>query len=178
MNDTVISHGGPMRGVRKGFLSLRTKLVLFISLIIIGVCSGLSWYFIHQQADTMTQSLLETGTILVKNLAHNSRYAAIIEDRVVLEEYIAGVLEGEEVVYAVITAANGSVLASATKGRLSARSITRVSKNSLYPSRTLTDRLFHSAALDPMIEPFVEEGGAEIIYDFGMPILRRPTPQS
>ncbi|MEP6888044.1 MAG: ATP-binding protein [Nitrospirales bacterium] len=179
MDNTVISHGGPMRGVRKGFLSLRTKLVLFISLIIISACSGLSWYFILQQAETMTRSLLETGTILVKNLAHNSRYAAIIEDRVVLEEYIAGVLEGEEVVYAVITAANGSVLASATKGRLSARnSITRVSKNSLYPSRTLTDRLLHSAALDPMIESFAEEGGAETIYDVGMPILRRPTPQS
>src|SRR5687768_15520830 len=97
MDDTpMITHDGPDRGLRRGFFSLRTKLVLFISLIIIAVCSGLSWYFIHQQAETMTRALLETGTILVKNLAHNSRYAAIIEDRVVLEEYIAGVLEGEE----------------------------------------------------------------------------------
>lgn len=180
MDDTrMITHEGPGSQWRRGFSSLRTKLVLFISLIIIGVCSGLSWYFIHLQAETMTRALTETGTILVKNLAHNSRYAAIIEDRVVLEEYIAGVLESEEVVYAVITAANGSVLASATKGRLSGRNgITRVSEDSLYPSRTLTERLFDSATPAPVITPFVEESRAETIYDFGMPILRRPSPQS
>ena len=180
MDDTrMITHEGPGSQWRRGFLSLRTKLVLFISLIIIGVCSGLSWYFIHLQAETMTRTLTETGTILVKNLAHNSRYAAIIEDRVVLEEYIAGVLESEEVVYAVITAANGSVLASATKGRLSGRNgITRVSEDSLYPSRALTERLFDSTTPAPAMTPFVEESRAETIYDFGMPILRRPSPQS
>ena len=180
MDDTrMITHEGPGSQWRRGFLSLRTKLVLFISLIIIGVCSGLSWYFIHLQAETMTRALTETGTILVKNLAHNSRYAAIIEDRVVLEEYIAGVLESEEVVYAVITAANGSVLASATKGRLSGRNgITRVSEDSLYPSRALTERLFDSTTPAPAMTPFVEESRAETIYDFGMPILRRPSPQS
>ena len=58
MDDTrMITHEGPGSQWRRGFLSLRTKLVLFISLIIIGVCSGLSWYFIHLQAETMTTSL-------------------------------------------------------------------------------------------------------------------------
>ena len=182
MDDTpMITHDGPDRGLRRGFFSLRTKLVLFISLIIIAVCSGLSWYFIHQQAETMTKALLETGTILVKNLAHNSRYAAIIEDRVVLEEYIAGVLEGEEVVYAVITAANGSVLAGATKGRLSARNgMARLSEDALYPNRTVMQQLLDSPAPDVTITPFVVDGGAraETVYDFAMPILRRPASQS
>lgn len=182
MDDTgMTAHNGPNLRPLTGFLSLRTKLVLFISLIIIAVCSGLSWYFIHQQAETMSRALLETGTILVRNLAHNSRYAAIIEDRVVLEEYIAGVLESEEVVYAVITAANGSVLASATKGQLSARNGTaRISENALYPNRTLTQMLFDSPALDLIITPFAVDGGtwAETVYDFALPILRRQAPQS
>ena len=182
MDDTpMITHDERGPGRRRGFFSLRTKLVLFISLIIIAVCSGLSWYFIHQQAETMTNALVETGTILVKNLAHNSRYAAIIEDRVVLEEYIAGVLEGEEVVYAVITAADGSVLASATKGRLSARNgMARSSDDPLYPIRTLTQTVFETAALETMMTPFVVDGGAraETVYDFALPILRRPAPQS
>ena len=104
-----------------GFVSLRTKLVLFISLIIIAACCGLSWYFIQQQAETMTKTLIETGTILTKNLAHNSRYAAITEDRLELEQYIAGVMEGEEVVYVVMTGANGTVLARSTKGRVTDR---------------------------------------------------------
>jgi signal transduction histidine kinase len=178
MDDTrMITHDGPDRAVRRGFFSLRTKLVLFISLIIIAVCSGLSWYFIQQQAETMSTALRETGTMLVKNLAHNSRYAAIIEDRIVLEEYIAGVMEGEEVVYAVITAANGSVLASATKGQLSARNgIARTSEKALYPNRTLTQ----APSRDLIITPFTANAGVhpETVYDFAMPILRRAAPQS
>src|SRR5688500_5389009 len=178
MDDTrMITHDGPDRAVRRGFFSLRTKLVLFISLIIITVCSGLSWYFIQQQAETMSTALHETGTMLVKNLAHNSRYAAIIEDRIVLEEYIAGVMEGEEVVYAVITAANGSVLASATKGQLSARNgIARTSEKALYPNRTLTQ----APSRDLIITPFTANAGVhpETVYDFAMPILRRAAPQS
>ncbi|MDQ6733632.1 MAG: cell wall metabolism sensor histidine kinase WalK, partial [Nitrospirota bacterium] len=142
--------------------------------------SGLSWYFIHQQAETMTRALIETGMILVKNLAHNSRYAAIIEDRIVLEEYIAGVLEGEAVVYAVISAADGSVLTQATKGRLSERKgIARSPKEPLYPSPTLTQMLFDSTSRDLMITPFTVESGerAETVYDVAMPILRRPSSQ-
>jgi two-component system, sensor histidine kinase and response regulator len=181
MDDTgMTAHSGTTLRPLTGFFSLRTKLVLFISLIIIAVCSGLSWYFIHQQAETMTRALLETGTILVKNLAHNSRYAAIIEDRVVLEEYIAGVLEGEAVVYAVISAADGSVLAQATKGRLSERNgVARSQNEALYPNRTLTQTLFDSTSLDLMITPFTVDGGgrAETIYDVAMPILRRPSSQ-
>ena len=181
MDDTgMTAHNGLNVRPMTGFFSLRTKLVLFISLIIIAVCSGLSWYFIHQQAETMTRALIETGMILVKNLAHNSRYAAIIEDRIVLDEYIAGVLEGEAVVYAVISAADGSVLSRATKGRLSERKgIARSPKEPLYPSHTLTQMLFDSTSRDPMITPFTVDGGerAETVYDVAMPILRRPSSE-
>ena len=174
------AHNGLSVRPLTGFFSLRTKLVLFISLIIIAVCSGLSWYFIHQQAETMTRALLDTGMILVKNLAHNSRYATIIEDRVALEEYIAGVLEGEAVVYAVISAPDGSVLAQATKGRLSERTgVARSQSEALYPGHTLTQRLFDSTSLDLMIAPFTVHGGGrgETIYDVAMPILKRPSSQ-
>ena len=181
MDDTgMTAHTGPALRPLTGFFSLRTKLVLFISLIVIAVCSGLSWYFIHQQAETMTRALLETGTILVKNLAHNSRYAAIIEDRVVLEEYIAGVLEGEAVVYAVISAPDGSVLAQATKGRLSERTgVARSANDALYPSRTLAQTLFDSTSPELVITPFTVHGGGrtETIYDVAVPIIRRPSSQ-
>ena len=78
------------------FISLRTKFIVFISLVIVAVCSGLSWYFIRQQADSMTRSLISTGTILVNNLAHNSRYGLIAKDLVLLDQLIDGVLEVEE----------------------------------------------------------------------------------
>src|SRR4051794_35621418 len=135
MDMRMTDHDPSMRGSPRRLLSLRLKLVLFISLIIIIACSGLSWYFIHQQAQTMTKALVGTGTILIKNLAHNSRYAAITEDRLELEQYIDGVMEGEEVVYVVMTGANGRVLARSTKGRMTDREgRTRSAEALLYPN--------------------------------------------
>lgn len=37
------------------FVSLRTKFVVFFSLIIILTCSGMSWYFIHSKRVAMTE---------------------------------------------------------------------------------------------------------------------------
>src|SRR5207245_11277047 len=65
---------------RRGFVSLRTKLIGFVSLIIVAVCSGLGWYFINQRAEMMNSSLVNTGTILAQNLAYNSRHLLFIED--------------------------------------------------------------------------------------------------
>ena len=67
------------------FFSLRTKFVIFLSLIIIATCSGLSRYFIQNKTDSMTQQLINLGSILVRNLAHNSRYAVFTEDKVLLQ---------------------------------------------------------------------------------------------
>src|SRR5881275_2103358 len=100
------------------FFSLRTKFVLFISLIIVGVCSNLSWYFIEQRREFMTDSLTNTGRILAENLAYNSRNAVILEDQISLGPLIDGVLEVEEVAYVVVTGAEGKVLAVRSKGAL------------------------------------------------------------
>jgi len=179
MDMRMTDHDPSMRGSPRKLLSLRFKLVLFISLIIIIACSGLSWYFIHQQAQTMTKALVETGTILIKNLAHNSRYAAITEDRLELEQYIDGVMEGEEVVYVVMTGANGRVLARSTKGRMKDREgRTRSAEALLYPNESVARDLFHAPTLNLIMTPFVEHGPVrdETVYDFAMPILRRTSP--
>ena len=58
-------------------ISLRTKFIVFISVIIVAVCSGLSWYVVNQQVHIMTQALFKTGQVIVKNLAYNSRFPLI-----------------------------------------------------------------------------------------------------
>lgn len=100
------------------FISLRTKFVVFFSLIIILTCSGMSWYFIHSKRIAMTERVQDLGTILVKNLAHNVRYGIIIQERVILEQFIDGVMGVDEVVYALITGADGQILAAKSKGKL------------------------------------------------------------
>lgn len=161
---------------RLQFVSLRTKLVLFISLIIIIVCSGLSWYFFQQQAESTTRHLVDTGMILAKGLAHNSRYAAITEDKTTMNQFIDGVLEDDEVVYAIITSRDGELLAAKTKGRLTeGRARARSPDLPLYPDPALAEARFRAASPEPSLATFVVEGGgmAETIYDFSVPIFRR-----
>lgn len=161
------------------FMSLRTKLVLFISLIITMVCSGLSWYFVQQQAKSMTSALLETGAIVAKNLAHNSRYAVIIEDKTDLQQFIDGVLEDEEVVYAMVIGSDGKPLVAGSKGVLEhQQSLTRSPSVSLYPDERLAREALSSTSLDPIVTPFAVSQGklSETIYDFAVPLIRRTPP--
>src|SRR5947209_11562420 len=133
------SMNGPSGGrARRRFISLRTKLTGFVSLIIIAVCSGLGWYFIQQRAEMMQSSLINTGTILAKNLAYNSRHLLFIEDLEGLGKLIEGVLEVEEVVYVVLTGPEGKQLVAKSKGNL-------------YPDRAYAIGLRGSSASEPVI---------------------------
>ncbi len=164
------------------FLSIRTKLVGFVSLIIIAICSTLSMYFITQRAGANESFLLETGTILAKNLAHNDqfRYAVFIENPEMLRPFIDSVLEVDEVVYVVVTGPAGKVLAEKRKGRV-------------YPDPAFARAAAGAVSESPLITPFVVagersretritrgKGGAVFLpaaeeghYDFSVPIIRR-----
>jgi two-component system sensor histidine kinase BarA len=143
------------------FISLRTKFVLFISLVIIAVCSGLSWYFIRQQSDSMTRSLLNAGSILVKNLTHNSRYGVVAKDLLLLDQLIKGVMEVEESVYVVFTGPDGKQLAA-------------MSKRNTYPDPALAQALYGLESTDVVITSFTAGTGGqrEVLYDFALPIRR------
>src|SRR5207245_10533469 len=98
--------------------ALLPNFVLFISLSIVAVCSTLSWYFIEQRREFMTESLTNTGRILAENLAYNSRNAVFLEDPISLGQLIDGLLEVDEVVYVVVTGPEGKILAARSKGAL------------------------------------------------------------
>jgi two-component system, sensor histidine kinase and response regulator len=166
------------------FVSLRTKFVGFISLIIAGVCSGLSWYFIQQQTDSMTRALIDTGTILVRNLAHNSRYAVFTEDQVLLDQLANGVMQVEEIVYVVFTGPEGRQLAAKSKGTLGeGKGLTRSPTSPLYPPPDLAKVLFTPTPQELVISPVAAAGTqpptghGDVLYDFAVPVIRRSQPQ-
>ncbi|MBS0171790.1 MAG: GAF domain-containing protein [Nitrospira sp.] len=183
-----LSHG-PGR-----FVSLRTKFVVFFSLILVLTCAGMSWYFIHSKRVAMTEQVRDLGVILVKNLAHNVRYGIIIEERVMLEQFIAGVLGVEEVVYVRITGADGQVLAERSKGTLTSPLGTlRSSDQPFYPDSDIAAALIKAPGSAPTITHLrltatgtvrIQEGAStlfvpatgrqnETFYDFALPVLRR-----
>ncbi|HLG43594.1 MAG TPA: ATP-binding protein [Nitrospirales bacterium] len=182
------------------FISLRTKFVVFISLIIFAVGSSLSWYFVTQRRELMTNTLINTGSLLAKNLAHNSRYGLFTEDQVLLGQFIGGVMEVREVVYVIITGPEGRPLAASSKGKLTGEtSLARSQTAPLYPAPALARVLYEAVSSEPVIAPFTVTGvktreergsrgkagefivpvmtGGEQVYDFAVPVMRRGPPQ-
>lgn len=176
------------------FVSLRTKFVVFFSLIIILTCSGMSWYFVHTKRLAMTERVRDLGTILVKNLAHNVRYGIIIEERVILEQFIDGVLGVDEVVYAMITGADGQVLAAKSKGKLaSPLGSLRSAEQPFYPRPDIAELLIKTPGSEPTVTRLRLSGSGtipipgqdsalsfstsgvreETFYDFAIPVLKR-----
>ncbi|MGQ0810783.1 MAG: ATP-binding protein [Nitrospiraceae bacterium] len=160
------------------FISLRTKFVAFLSLIIIASCVGLTWYFVQNKTAAMTEQLTSLGNILVKNLAYNSRFGLITGDTSFLQQLLDGTMEVEEVVYAVMTTEpDGRPLVSRTKGMLKSRKTLDRSRGiPLYPDAAIAIKLFGSSDNAPVVTAFTTADG-DTIYDFAVTIRRRPQPE-
>lgn len=165
------------------FFGLRTRFVLFFSLILVIACSALTWYYVKERRKSMTNNLQQLGTILLTSVAHNEhfQYAGLVaEDRDTLQQFIEGLVAVQDVMYVVITRSDGTVLAQRTKGlRQSSASLVRSMDHPLYPDSDIAKQLFQSSSTTPLVTPFslsTRIGSRftweEIVYDFAMPVLR------
>jgi len=166
-----------------GIPSLRTKFVLFFSLILAIACSALSWYYVQERRAAMAENLQQLGTILLTSVVRNDdfRYAGLVaEDRPTLQKFMEGLIAVQDVVYVVITGSDGTVLARRTKGsRQSAATLVRSMDYPLYPEPQIAKQLSQSPSLRPQMtrislsnklgNRFAWE---EIVYDFAIPVLR------
>ena len=165
------------------FLSLRTKFVLYFTLILIIACSAMSWFFIENRRTAMANRLQQLGTFLLTSVVSNEhfQYAGLVaEDRTTLQQFIDGFVAIEDVVYVVITGSDGTVLAQHTKGvRQSSSSLVRSEDHPLYPDSQTAKQLFQSPSTTPLMTRLSTSntlstgfGLEEIVYDFAMPVLR------
>ncbi len=173
----------PMPLPANRFLGLRTKFVLFFSLILVIACSTLSWYYVDERREAMTNDLQQLGTVLLTSVVYNEhfQYAGLVaEDRDTLQQFIEGLVAVQDVVYVVITRSDGSVLAQQTKGsRQSSASLVRSVDYPLYPDSQIAKQLFQSPNTTPLMTRFslsTKIGNRfaweEVVYDFAMPVLR------
>ncbi len=167
-----------------GFLSLRTKFVLFFSLILVLTCSTLSWFYIDVRRAAMAKSLQQLGTILLTSVIHNERFhyaGLVVEDHATLQQFMEGLVAVNDVVYVVITGSDGTVLAQYTKGtRQSSASLARSVDHPLYPDSQIAKQLFASPVTTPLITRLSlpntirnRLSWSEVVYDFAQPVLRR-----
>ncbi len=190
---------------RPRFLSLRTKFSVFVSLVIILVCTGLSSFLIQQETETMKRALLNTGTILVTTLNKVSTNRLIIQDTDYLEKMLEGALSAPEVVYAIIRDQHGNMLVAQSKGILThASEVIRDGNRPLLPDETHTTPLLtrtshtsdSSIPLITILHTLESKGAISLqassinapsrswaiskdtIYDFALPVYRQPRPSS
>lgn len=167
----------------KRFLSLRTRFVLYFSLILIIACLTLSWYFVEKRHAAMTDSLQQLGTILLTSLVHNEhfRYAGLVaEDRATLQQFVDSLMAIEDVAYVVITGADGAVLARHSKGaRRSSAGLVHSVDQPLYPDSRIATELFQSSRTTPLMTRLLLSDTVsdqfvwgETVYDFAMPVRR------
>jgi signal transduction histidine kinase len=151
---------------------------------------------VQQQAAFMATTLSKTGLMVVKNLAHTSRYGLITQDLPSLERLIEGTMKVDEVVYVTMTDSKGNVLLSKRKERINlenSETDTPLSKSSL-PNRTIALRVLNSNTTEPTITPLsvfskrkesenlqdkkplphqIISLTKELIYDFAIPVRRK-----
>src|SRR5262245_20193205 len=102
-------------GVQPVKVLLKVKALVFISLMILAVGASLSWYFLRQAQDILTDELQRRALSLTKNLAHASQYGVLTRDEGILQPLIEGLLREDSVLLALITDTQGTVLAQGSK---------------------------------------------------------------
>ena len=100
------------RLIRHNTHTLRSRLVLFTTLMLIVSCSTLSWYFVSRQIDAATEALLKNGEQLASQLAATTQYSVIVKDSRRIQELIRSTLALDDVAY-VFVASRGNTLLGA-----------------------------------------------------------------
>ncbi|MBI5855211.1 MAG: HAMP domain-containing histidine kinase [Nitrospirae bacterium] len=76
---------------------------MFTTLVLTLACSGLSWHFLQRQVAAATAALLQSGSLLARQLATTSRYSALVGDTTQLTKLAQDVLALDQVAYVIIS---------------------------------------------------------------------------
>jgi signal transduction histidine kinase/HAMP domain-containing protein len=91
-------------GLKMRFVLIISSLILFASVI-------LSGFLIKKQSELIQRELEKRGESLVKNLAYNSEYGVLVENKDLLLNLIKGLALQEDVAYIIIQDRDGNILA-------------------------------------------------------------------
>ncbi|MFZ1805150.1 MAG: hypothetical protein WAU05_14575, partial [Nitrospira sp.] len=158
-------------------------------------CSSLSWYFIETRRQAMTDNLEELGTILLTTTVRNEHFrigGVVLEDHVMLEQFVQSLMAIDHVVYVMITASDGRSLHRQSKRSHRPSNVSPQSSDQpFYPNDRITESLLQAPLTAPLMSRLVlsseqilipqEESSdwllpflirKETLYDFAMPVLR------
>ncbi|MCK4427184.1 MAG: HAMP domain-containing protein, partial [candidate division Zixibacteria bacterium] len=148
-------------GLKVRFILIISGLILFTSVI-------LSGFLIKKQSELIQRELEKRGEALVKNLAYNSEYGVLVENKDLLWNLIKGLAQQEDVAYIVIQDRNGNVLAELEQKELSPSF--HKEKNYIVSEVFKNEGLFRKY--------YLSKGDGEEFYNFSYPIHTTKVPRS
>ena len=95
--------------------SIVAKALLVLALIVVAVSLVSGYYSLKGARSLLTQQLTERGLVLARNLAINAGYGVFTEDQITLNRLLDGVMAEPDVLFAVITGADGKELARSVR---------------------------------------------------------------
>ena len=93
------------------YKGLSGRAILAISTLLTVISAVLSLYFTESQKNYIEEELILRSKAIANNLAYNSQYWVLTDLRKNLQQLISGVMNDNDIVYAVITDQNGIVVA-------------------------------------------------------------------
>ncbi len=104
--------------IKKGIpaLGLQAKFLAYIIGGIIVTVSLLSGYHVYESQKILSQEMEKRGVAIAQNLAYNSKYGVMINNRDILKQLLVGIVQEEDVHSAAIYNLKGKCLVKSYKG--------------------------------------------------------------
>ncbi len=101
-----------MDGNPKIRFSIKLKLILYISVIIVVVCSVLTGFFLNRMITNLKDELRKRGLAEAVNLAIDGKYGVLTEDSEILKGLVESRINRPDILYVIIQDSGGRLLAS------------------------------------------------------------------
>jgi methyl-accepting chemotaxis protein len=92
------------------FFSLKLKFIAFIISVIFMLTVIYGWFFLSQSRKVLLNELIHRGMVMTKNLAVNSKFGVMAEDKIVLNQQIDAFFGDTDVSYVIIADKNKRVI--------------------------------------------------------------------
>ena len=125
------------------YWGLKVKFLIIISILIISASVILSGFLMQKQSDFFHKELEKRAESLARNLAYNSEFGVLIENKDILSNLLRGVMREKDLAYAFIYDKEGRILAYVDTGSL----LSRESPDSLSLKAIHTKKLLHQISL-------------------------------
>ena len=148
----------PRRGIR---LSLKVKLSLLITALVVLTVTLVSAFLIRQEQQTLTTEMTKRGLTIAENTSAAAKSSLIANDELTLNVLVNDAMKDPDVAYVAIVDENRTVLAHSDVGE--------IGKPIARPPG------LESLGAEPLIRTYTTKPRGEII-DFAMPLVFSDTP--